>query len=60
MQGPSILVSEIIFQPQSRGDDVTEEVTRSHGLSHKVNPITAAMTFSSLLLRKEQADPSAI
>lgn len=58
-QGPSLLVSEIIFQPQSRGDDVTGEVTHSHGLSHQVNPIAAALTFSSLFLRKKQADPSA-
>ncbi len=60
MQGPSLLVSEIVFQPQSRGDDVTEEVTCSYSLCQQVNPISAAMTFSSLLLRKEQADPSAI
>lgn len=59
VEGPSLLASEIIFQPQSRGDDVTEEVTRSHGLSLQVNHITAALTFSSLFLRKEQADPSA-
>lgn len=58
-QGPSLLASEIIFQPQSRGDDVTGEVMHLHGLSHQVNPIPVALTFSSLFLRKEQADPSA-
>lgn len=58
-QGPSLLASEIIFQPQSRRDDVTREVMHLHGLSHQVNPIPVALTFSSLFLCKEQADPSA-
>jgi len=35
------------------------EVMHLRGLSHQVNPIPIALTFSSLFLCKEQADPSA-
>lgn len=57
VQGPSLLVSEIIFQPQSRGDDVTEEVTRLHGLSHQVNPMQQQWPFPVFCYAKSKLAP---